>query len=151
MSELAVIAIPEVPATAFLHHDEHVSDVVRELQLIQVGRDDGSTAGELPPRLCELIPELLSAFSHARDSSRRQAEEARMRGDDTFTLEVTLPRASADTVATLGDLLEEVDDYARSGDLLTLPASDEVVALRRWLVAQVTARHPQPEVRQPQG
>ncbi len=48
-----------------------------------------------------------------------------------------MPAETPDLVASVQDLLVEVDDYCRNGDLLTLAAPADVTALRDWTMSEL--------------
>ena len=133
-----------IPVSAFHRASEQYDALFREFRLI-VERDPRSTQA-LPARLLALIDELgtrFAGFSRGADAQWRQALE---RGEPTVDLEFTLPREVGPACERYDRLLDEADGYCRTAELITLPASAESVALRKWFLlefpAQVAGRPP---------
>ena len=58
------------------------------------------------------------------------------RGDRTIDLRYDVPPEVADGVVRLGALLDEADEFCRSGDLLTLATLPGNLAFRRWYLEE---------------
>ena len=145
-ADLVQIVAGGIPVSAFHRASEQYDALFREFRLI-VERDPRSTQA-LPARLLALIDELgtrFAGFSRGADAQWRQALE---RGEPTVDLEFTLPREVGPACERYDRLLDEADGYCRTAELITLPASAESVALRKWFLlefpAQVAGRPPTP-------
>ena len=139
MAEPTSVRLSGVPAQVFLESQNHQHDVIRELALIDIRsryHDDGA---EVPQRLADLISEILREYSDVRSTTREQAEQAIDAGQVTLDLEVPVRPGIVAALQQWLRLVEEVDDLCLDGTLLTLPAREEVRALRRWYVEAITA------------
>ena len=128
------------PVAAYLESRAHVDALARELLLVALGgaptRDPATTA-----RVCELVDAY--ARSHESDlwrATHRRIEEAAARGEDAVDLRFVLPVEVAGGVEQFRALLEEAEEYCRSGDLLTVEASPQVRRLRAWYFEQVVGQ-----------
>ena len=75
-----------------------------------------------------------------------QLEEALAARQPTIDLDFDLPPDIVDATAHLGTLLDELDDFCREGDLLTLVTPPDLVAYRRWFLSELEQqiRHQRP-------
>jgi hypothetical protein len=132
------------------HHDE----LFREFAIIASSEaDDAAT----PVRLMSLIDELTSQYAGLTQNANEELQAAVERGDAHIDLVFHLPAAVSAAVERFHELLDEADEYCRSGDLLTLAPPPDAVAFRRWyldeFVRQIAgeAPRPWPEVREAGG
>lgn len=127
-----------LPLQARTGFSQHLQDLARELSLIRIGtRDRPGTS--LPPRLLEIAAELDTTYAAFRAAPDAAVGAALAAGADHCDVTYTVPPTAGAFLRRLGDVLEEADDYCRAErHLLSLPASEEVVAYRRWMVAEAT-------------
>ncbi|MBW3557636.1 MAG: hypothetical protein KY454_11955 [Actinobacteria bacterium] len=138
--EQRVLRLEAVPAALFLESQDHQHDLIRELQLIDIGdRFDLGTA-EVSHRLARLIGDILTRYAPVRSATRLQAIAAVDRGEELVTLEVPIRPGMAEALTVWLRLLEEADDLCRKGELLLLATRPEVRDLRRWYVQELTTR-----------
>lgn len=135
-----VVPLPGVPARVFLESQDHQQDLIRELQIIEIGGtvDDGTV--RVSQRLAQLISGVLSEYEAVRTATRDQALAALTRGDQVVTLQVPVFPGMAQALRRWLQLLEEADELCRAGELLLLAPRPEVRQLRRWYVEQLTHR-----------
>jgi hypothetical protein len=130
---------------------EHHEELFREFTLIAAADDDHEN---VPARLMALIDELTSEYSAFAGGTDDAIEAARQRGDRSVDLLYTLPASISVGVRRFLELLDEADEYCRSGDLLTLAPPPDAVRFRRWyleeFVRQIDGEPPRPwpEVRE---
>ena len=130
-----------VPVGDYLELQAHNDALFRELQLIRIGLRSGSAdATPMPPRLAGLIDELEGEFRGRRDSQRDMVADAQARGEATVDLESNVSPVVVPAARAYVGLLEEADQFCRSGALLTPPPSDRVRRLRRWFVEEMVAQ-----------
>lgn len=135
-----VIVLEDVPVTLFLESQDHQHDLIRELQLVEIGdRYDVATA-QVSHQLAQLIEGILSAYQPVRSATRQQALAAFDRGVATITLEVPVRPGMADALRCWLQLLEQADELCERGELLLLAPRPEIRELRRWYVDQLTER-----------
>jgi len=139
---LVGVRITGLPLDVYRRASEHSDELLREFALI---RDDGSD--HVPARLLALIDELNSRFAAFTQAPTEALQRALDRGDAEVDLLYEVPAEAADAVRRLATLLDEADDFCRSGDLLTLATLPEGVAFRRWFLdefaLQIDGRPPQ--------
>lgn len=138
--DLQLIRLPDVPVRLFLESQDHQHELVRELQLIEIGGRCDPTTSAVSQRLAHLIAGVLSEYEPVRSATRQQALAALERGDSVVTLDVPVQPGMADALRRWLQLLEEADDLCREGELLLLATTPEVRRLRRWYVEQLTAQ-----------
>lgn len=132
--------LTDVPVRLFLESQDHQHDLIRELQLIEIGGGLDATTSAISRRLATLIADVLSSYQPVRSATREQALAALSRGDDVVTLRVPVYPGMADALRTWLQLLEEADELCRHGELLLLATSAEVRRLRTWYVEQITSQ-----------
>lgn len=142
-SDDAVISLPNVPVQLFLESQDHQQELIRELQLIEIGGSVDATTSEASQRLARLISEVLSSYELVRSSTREQAVRARRRNEHVVTLRVPVRPGMAPALRRWVELLEEADQLCRHGELLLVACSPEVRRLRRWYVEQLTSQLPE--------
>jgi hypothetical protein len=137
--ELFEMRLLEVPLALRERSRQHGADLLREMELISLGRAAGTTQHELPQRLMELSAELERVYAPYVGANTDDLDAALDRGDDTMAEVVYhLPRHSVALVKHVDAILREVDDYLREGqELLTLAPAADVVAYREWVTSQV--------------
>ncbi|WP_432492591.1 ATP-binding protein [Kineococcus gypseus] len=116
----------------------HVEGLLRELALVRISGQ--RPASSLPARLLELAGELETTYAPQRALPTRAMEEALAAGREFLDVAYDAAPGSAGYVRDLLDVLEEADGFCRSEQLLTLPAPEELVALRRWVFGEFLAQ-----------
>jgi hypothetical protein len=125
-----------VPVDLYLEASRHTAEIVREFALISFGERSGVNE-HVPDRLLELVTELRQRHRRSTDAIRARFEEAAQAGQTAVDLELPADDEAADITERLTDLLDAADEFCRSGDLLTLASSPDVVAWRHWWRDQV--------------
>jgi hypothetical protein len=136
------VHFPAVPVADYLGLQEHNDALFRELQLIRIGlRTQGGEAATEPPRgLVSLADRLLAQFRRQRDTWREEVARAQAGGAETVDLEMEVSPAAVPAARAYVELLEEADEFSRTGELLVPPPSERVRRLRRWFVEQMAAQ-----------
>jgi anti-sigma regulatory factor (Ser/Thr protein kinase) len=122
------VLMPGCPVQLALRIDQHLDDLVRELQLI--GADEGAPP---PPELAELNEVLATGPIWARHTGRRIAQEAAAAGLEHVDIEMTMPRAMSAAVRELQRVGEAGDELCRTHGLLTTASTPQMHALRSWI------------------
>lgn len=143
--ELVQVRFLRFPVRVSARATEHFSELRREFALLAAST----------PKDCETVPARLLALIDAlgrryppqvEHEAERQA--ALERGDKVADLAVKVPVSGAAASVALNDMLDEADEFCRTGALLTLAAPPDVAAFRRWyldeVVAQVEGAEPTP-------
>jgi anti-sigma regulatory factor (Ser/Thr protein kinase) len=127
------VSLGDVPTDLLLAAKAHVDNLVREFTLAAHGAESGRTSA-LPPHLAELFESVITGFSEARQSIKKQAIDAAAQGAERTTLTLTLPVEAADAGESYLVALDEIDTYARAARLLTLETPPQHRVFRRWYV-----------------
>lgn len=146
LGALRRVRLVEFPLRVYARAQEHHEELMREFALIANPHPD--SADEIPERLLDVVAAMrarYAAFTAGPDAERQAAIE---RGDETMDLEFLIPEAARDACLDLSALLDQVDDYCRTGQLLTMASPPELLAFRRWylgeFVAQLDGAEPTP-------
>lgn len=112
---------------------EYHEELMREFQLLALS----GGPPDVPHRLVELVHELTTDYDGFSDAPDAVRDDAIARGESTVDLHYRVPASLGPAAARLDEMLDEADAFCRSGEaLLTLAAPDDVVALRRWQLAE---------------
>lgn len=130
------LTLVDVPVAVLLRSLRHSDDLVRELTLAAMNRPDDNER----MRLVTTAERLNGYGTATRDMTFQSIRRATERGEDSITLEFNAPDETATVTEEWGQLCQELDDFARSGGLLTLPAVPDVAALRRWVVRETVGQ-----------
>jgi hypothetical protein len=138
--ELRPVKLARVPAAVLVESDNHVRSLVRELQLIRIGEEEGTTEEHVPQGVLGGIAEITALFRAEQDEVRAAADEAMVAGEEHVDLELLLPIDAAPLLDRLQELLEQADRLCERGTILTLPSSAAVRDLRRSMHRDVMAQ-----------
>jgi hypothetical protein len=125
-----------VPVDLYLEAYRHMGEIAREFALISFGERTGVTE-PVPARLLELVSELRHRYANDADAIRVRFEEAARAGEQTVDLEFPADETAVNITERITELLDAADEFCRSGDLLTLASSPQVVAWRHWWCDEV--------------
>jgi anti-anti-sigma factor len=142
---LVRVQLLQLPPEVHRQSGEHQEALRREMAFIEHAHD----ADAAPARLHALTQELAGRYGTLIESQGRQLREARAAGVATLDIDLDLPPEIVDPTIRLGRLLDELDDFCREGELLTLVTPPLLVAYRRWVLGEVVeqirdGRPPQP-------
>ncbi|PPK92860.1 hypothetical protein CLV92_11233 [Kineococcus xinjiangensis] len=145
---LAEVHLLGVPLQARARYLQHLDALVRELTLLRIGAQQHPETF-LPPRLLQVAAQLHSAYAPFQTRPAAVMEAALAAGEDFCDVTYTVPVTLVPLARGMAEALEEADDFCRREQyLLTLPASQEVVAYRRWLFGeferQLSGQAPRP-------
>ena len=120
-----------LPLKVHARAQQHNSEMTREFQLIV--EQDHQGGGSVPARLLQ-ISTLLSARYAGFTEEQEARIEAGIAAGEAQLDEVAflVPADVGDAARQLGDILDEAEEFCRSGQLLTLSATPDVSAYRRW-------------------
>lgn len=143
---LHTVHLQGVPVRLWQLSADRYEDLVRELTLVEVGREQGLRA---PRALLAVVDEARNRFPGLSDSLSGAREAALDAGRATVDLTLEVPQEVAPLAEAMIQHVAESDAICREGRyLLTLPAPPEVARYRIWflseLVAQVAGAPPRP-------
>jgi anti-anti-sigma factor len=131
--QLLSVVLLGVPVA--LHHQvaEHQQALQREFDILRASGDpDG-----VPARLGILIDELEQRYGGTNPRSWGELDDAHRRGVDRIDLVYEVPADAADAAQRLSDLLDDTDEFCRSGEhLVTVSTPSEARAYRRWFLGE---------------
>lgn len=138
------VTLAGFPPTLWLAAVEVHDASLREMALYRAGRDVPTSDLAAADRARYAIRAALDP-ALADERSRAQARSALPAGHPSplpelplvLDLEVPVTADLAADVAVLQDVLDEANDLARHGRLLTHPALPEIIALRDWAAEQI--------------
>lgn len=128
----ARVRLAGCPVRLSLRQDEHLDELIRELQL--VGADHGN------PTLQSLAWELQSLLSgpeHARHMGRRIAQRAAAEGREFIDINMAMPRDLSAEVEKLDVAVKAADVLCEEMRWLTLASSGDLRALRAWMTEEI--------------
>lgn len=135
--DLVTVTLVDLPLATHARAQEHTEGLRRELRLLaeSLHRDE---VDSVPARLVALTQVLQHSYAGFGEAQEDAIEAARRAGHDRLTLTVELPRSAADAARALDAVLDEADEYCRAGEhLLSLATPPDILAYRRWYLAQV--------------
>jgi hypothetical protein len=138
MSDVVTIQLLRYPLRHYERSRAHFDELMRELQLVDLGAQSGTTHRDLPQRLTDLVAELTTRYQARVDELDALRNEAIERGEVAMDLVYNLPVEAKASVEKIGALLEECDEFCRNGaHLLTLATPPEIAEFRRWNLTEV--------------
>lgn len=143
------VHLVQIPTAVHQRSTEHLEGLAREFALIHDSiQDRDRTHSSVPSRLRDLVESLHGQFDGLGASENATLREAAEGGVPEIDLTYRVPAAWAQACVVILQLLDETDDYCRSGALLTLATPPESAAYRRWVfgefIRQVAGEEPQP-------
>ena len=136
---LVDVDLGDVPTDLLAAAKEHVDNLVRELELAQLGASSG-VARAIPPDMIELIDTVLGQFSQVRRAVKELALQAIAAGQERTRLCLSVPVGIADVAQSYLMALEQADSFARAVRLITLATPPQHRAFRRWYVHSLVAQ-----------
>ena len=144
-ADLITVRVLRMPMAVSARSTQHFEELMREFALITLDterdRESTDSTRPVPERLLDVVAELTNEFAAFTTAVTAQREEAAARGDSEIDLTYHMPPSTPEAVRQLDALLEEVDDFCRSGQhLITLATPPESLAFRRWYLHEFIAQ-----------
>jgi hypothetical protein len=127
------VVLREFPLRLMDEARQHGEALIREFQML-VHADPEQA--HVPRRLLELAEESDKRYEGMNPDAEAIADAALARGDEYVDLEVFVPDSFKDETLDAVPLLLEVEEYCRSGQLLTLVPSDDLRAFWAWYLGE---------------
>lgn len=129
-----------VPLDIWRDATDHADELTREMQLLAVRYEGDEPHRHVPTRLTELVTVLSQRFAGISDEQGQQMAAAADAGLASIDVTYYLPAEAAEASATLGAILDEADEFCRSGELLTLATPPEAKLYREWFLGEIVAQ-----------
>lgn len=126
------VRLVDVPTRLLLAFEDHVRNLMREFALVSARRRDLDEVGLEDP--VELVVATLDRYWSLMRPIWAQARPMEGERPGHIAFVVKLPERVVSDGPRFLDALEAADGLSRGGQLLTEPASEEVVAFRRWFI-----------------
>ena len=133
-AELGTVVLRSFPLDVFSEARNHSEALLREFAFIVDGGGDNT---ELPRRLLDIVNRVRARGAGLNPGAERAIEGARDRGDKSVDFELVVPARMAAGAMEFAALLDEIDDYCQSGELLTLATPPEIREFRRWYLHEM--------------
>jgi hypothetical protein len=136
----ATVQFLGVPVATYLALQEWNDALVRECGLIAAL---GPGHSNLPSRLVDLAGLLSERFAAESEGFRDTVSAAETRGSEVVDLVGTWRPPTAGSIKAAEDFLammEELDGFCQTDDLLTEAPPADVIGLRRWFVVEMVAQ-----------
>lgn len=127
-----LVRLAACPVEPSIRQDQHLDELVRELQLLASDRDN--------PASLALVAELqtvLTTPAHARLTGRRMAEQARADGLDHVDVEMAMPHEFAALMRRLHAAVHRADELCEENQLLAVASPPEIRELREWMAHEI--------------
>lgn len=138
----------EFPLRLWTASREHTDEVLREFTLVLSGERSGQTSLQAPQALVDLAAMFSEQYGPMIDELNAARDAALREGRDRMDSVVALVPGTPELLQQVRGVLLAVDEYCRSGDLLTLERSDQDRRLFDWtldeLVRQYEGQPPTP-------
>jgi hypothetical protein len=139
-------AAPEVrlvdyPVQLGVRQQARTADLLRELQLIELdgGRHPARTS--TPDRLTTFATALYDSFGPALEQPRGELDHAFAAGVATIEQRYPLAAGSRAMMLSYARLMEQADEFCRTGLVMNLAPDPEIYALRRWTVEEFVRQY----------
>jgi GAF domain-containing protein/anti-sigma regulatory factor (Ser/Thr protein kinase) len=129
-----------IPVALLQKSSEEYEALFRELRLMKERSDNAQGAPLLPERLAVLVSQIGTRFNGLGPGMDDMWQTAVDNKVDSFDWTLELPQAAVVSVEFYDALLDEADEFGLAQRLLTLPASPPSVAVRRWLLSELTGQ-----------
>jgi hypothetical protein len=127
-----------IPVGLLQKASEEYEGLFRELRLMKERVDSGMLSPALlPDRLSVLVSEIGSRFHGFGPGMDENWQGVVDHNLPSYDWHMTLPQAAVTACEFYDAMLDEADEFSRSAQLLTLPASDTSIAVRRWFLSEL--------------
>lgn len=140
--------LKDYPLRVWAQSQQHTDEVLREFTLMLEGQRSGQTDLDVPKSLIDLADRFTAQFGPLIEQLQASRTQALLDGHDRIDSEVPLVKDIPQVLAGARQVLEAVDAYCRSGELLTLERPESARRLFDWtcdeLVKQYEGGEPSP-------
>jgi anti-anti-sigma factor len=133
--EMVQVHLLQVPVELWRQARAHQDAVRREMDLLRASEP----ADSVPHRLMSLVEDFDARFGELSDRSWGDFEAAVEDGGEAADLTIEIPAPAVAAARAMAAMMAEVDEFCRAGDhLMTLATPPELVALREWVLGELT-------------
>lgn len=136
-AEVLDVRLLQLPLDVLTRSQQHSDELQREFSHIASPMTD---TDRVPDRLLALSQSVRAQFGAFTGPAMDEITVAQERGDDTIDVTFKVPAAAAGAAGALRAMWEEVDEFCRNGDLLTLATPPELVEFREWFLDQFSTQ-----------
>ena len=133
MPAMRRVKILDFPLKVGVRARQHRESLLREFAIIAIG---GGDRADVPKRLLEIAKLHDERYSGLNPEADDAVDAAIERGDEYIDFVVGVPEQIKQDTIDLAPVLIEVDEYCRSGALLTLSPPDDVRAFWTWFLSE---------------
>jgi GAF domain-containing protein/anti-sigma regulatory factor (Ser/Thr protein kinase) len=135
---LVQVHLDGIPVALLQKSSEEYEGLFRELRLMkEQGDGPPASAVILPERLSVLVSEIGTRFNGFGPGMDDMWQEAVNHQLPTYDWELELPPSVVGLCEFYNAMLDEVDEFGRAAQLLSLPASPTSVAVRQWFLGEL--------------
>lgn len=147
--QLVDVDVLEFPLPIYRESLEHNQELMREFALIAARPPEPGSGHEVPRRLMALMESLTVRYRGMNEAVDTRRDAALDAGKESIDLHYRVPSDVRQACLALARMLDEADDFCRSGSsLLTLATPPRAKAFRDWyldeFVRQIDGAEPLP-------
>jgi hypothetical protein len=131
----------DFPLRVWARSRQHSDEVMREFTLMLEGERSGQTTLDVPKALVDLASMFTTQFGPLLDQLYAAREKALDEGRDRMDSEVALVEGTPALLDRVREVMDAVDDYCRTGDLLTLERDETERRLFDWTMAELVGQY----------
>jgi hypothetical protein len=131
----------DFPLRVWARSRQHSDEIQREFMLMLEGERSGQTSLDVPQALVDLANMVTTQFGPLLDQLYAAREQALAEGRDRMDSEVALVAGTPELLSRVREVMDAVDEYCRSGDLLALERDETERALLDWTLAELVAQY----------
>jgi anti-sigma regulatory factor (Ser/Thr protein kinase) len=133
-ADLLPMALFGIPVATMTRVQAFYDELFREFRLVLEKMDPAAPGDTIHRRLLALVDEVGTRFGGFTTGAEEEWRRALEEGKSTADLHFSLPADIGPLCARYDRLLDEADAFCRAGTLMTLAASREALAVRKWIL-----------------
>ncbi len=141
MEVVGTAVLRDFPLRVWARSRQHNDEIMREFMLMLEGERSGQTSLDVPRALVDLANMFTTQLGPLLDQLYAAREQALAQGLDRMDSEVVLVRDIPDLLDRVREVMDAVDAYCRSGDLLALERDETERRLLDWTLTELAAQH----------
>jgi hypothetical protein len=127
-----------IPVALLQKASEEYEALFRELRLMKEHAESKLASTSLfPERLSTLLAEIGTRFNGFGPGMNERWQDVVDGKVESYDWHLELPESAIEACKFYASVLEEADEFGQVAQLLTLPASDTSVAVRRWFLSEL--------------